>query len=178
MAYTDLSPKEHIARIIRVDHAGEYGAKRIYQGQRRVLGRSAAGPVIEEMQRQEEEHLNYFEKEMVDRRVRPSVLTPLWHLGGYALGVTTALLGEKAAMACTVAVEEVIEDHYNRQLDWLDQKPEHQELAESIRRFRDDELHHRDVALDHHAEQTPFYGALSKGVKTVSKAAIWLAERL
>src|SRR5438128_328332 len=111
----DLEPDALIHRIIRVDHAGEYGAKRIYEGQLAVLGRSAAAPALRHMAEQEQTHLAAFETLMVERRVRPTLLQPVWHLAGFALGAATALLGERAAMACTIAVEEVIDAHYQSQ---------------------------------------------------------------
>jgi ubiquinone biosynthesis monooxygenase Coq7 len=114
-----LSPRERVARMIRVDQAGEYGAVRIYQGQRAVLGKSASGAALAGMEEAERRHLATFDRLMVERRVRPTLLQPLWHLAGFALGAGTAMLGEKAAMACTVAVEDVIEGHYARQAQAL-----------------------------------------------------------
>ena len=111
----DLTKDELIDRIIRVDHAGEFGAKRIYEGQLAVLRGKPEAQAIERMYAQELEHLKAFEKLMVERRVRPSALHPLWNAAGFALGAATALLGPKAAMACTVAVEEVIDEHYRAQ---------------------------------------------------------------
>ncbi len=111
----DPTPAEAIARVIRVDQAGEYGARRIYEGQLAVLPPGPARTAVEHMAAQERRHLQVFDKMMVDRRVRPTALGPLWHVAGYALGAATALLGGKAAMACTVAVEEVIDRHYARQ---------------------------------------------------------------
>ncbi len=163
-------------RIVRVDHAGEYGAKRIYEGQLAVLGRSRVGPLIEHMADQERKHLAEFERQMVERGVRPSLLHPLWHIGGFALGAATALLGERAAMACTVAVEEVIDGHYGRQLESLGE--DEPELRASIEQFRAEELEHRDTGLAHEAEQAPAYRALTAAIKTGTRAAIWLAERV
>ena len=111
----DLTKEELISRIIRVDQAGEYGAKRIYEGQLSVLGGSEDGPLLREMADKENSHLETFNKLMVERRVRPTLLSPLWHFAGFALGAGTALMGREAAMACTVAVEEVIEEHYANQ---------------------------------------------------------------
>ncbi len=108
----DLTAEELVARMIRVDHAGEYGAARIYQGQLAVLGRSPSAPAIAKMAEQEKTHLANFDRLIVERGVRPTLLTPLWHAAGFALGAASALLGERAAMACTVAVEEVIGEHY------------------------------------------------------------------
>jgi ubiquinone biosynthesis monooxygenase Coq7 len=171
----DPTRDEMIARIIRVDHAGEYGAVRIYEGQHAVLGRTAAGPTIAEMAEHERRHLAAFDRLIVERRVRPTVLSPIWHVAGYALGAATALLGTRAAMACTVAVEEVIDEHYRRQAEALgeDEAP----LRAMIEEFRADELHHRDIGLHEGAEQAPGYELLSAAIKAGSRAAIWLSER-
>src|SRR6185312_12388521 len=130
----DPSRTEDVARMIRVDHAGEYGAARIYEGQLAVLGRSASAPVIRRMAEQEKRHLAAFDSLVVDRRVRPTLLSPLWHAAGFALGAATALLGERAAMACTVAVEEVIDEHYRDQVDRLGETEP--ELRNAITEFR------------------------------------------
>jgi 3-demethoxyubiquinol 3-hydroxylase len=172
----DPTREELIARIIRVDHAGEYGARRIYEGQLSVLGRTQSGPVIAEMHRQEVRHLEAFEALIGDRRVRPTALQPIWHLAGFALGAATALLGEKAAMACTVAVEEVIDEHYGRQIARLGD--DEAELRDSLEGFRADELAHRDTGLAHGAGEAPGYDALSAVIKTGSRLAIWLSERV
>ena len=164
------------ARIIRVDQAGEYGATRIYQGQMAVLRRGRAAGAIREMAEQEGRHLAQFDRLTVERRVRPTALSPLWHVAGYALGAATALLGERAAMACTVAVEEVIDGHYARQAD--DLAGSDPELAETIRNARADELAHRDTALAHEAAETPGYEVLSAAIKTGARLAIWLSERI
>ncbi len=172
----DLSRDELLARMIRVDQAGEYGAKRIYEGQIAVLGRGPDGPVLKEMAATEQEHLDTFNKLMVERRVRPTLLTPLWHAAGFALGAGTALMGREAAMACTVAVEEVIEEHYANQAAQLDE--DEGELRDTIKKFRDEELEHKETALAQGAEQAPAYPALSAAVKTGSRLAIWLSERI
>ena len=172
----DPSEKEAIARMIRVDHAGEYGAARIYEGQLAVLRRSAAAPVIRRMAEQEKRHLAAFDRLVVERRVRPTALSPLWHVAGYALGAATALLGERAAMACTVAVEEVIDEHYRDQVERLgDSEPE---LRTAITEFRAQEIEHRDTGLAHGAEAAPAYPALSAAIKAGSRLAIWLSTRL
>src|SRR5579883_3029466 len=139
----DPDRKEQLARIIRVDQAGEYGAVRIYQGQRAVLRNNAA---LKHMEQQEREHLARFNQLAAQHLVRPTLLQPLWHLAGFALGAGTALLGEKAAMACTVAVEEVIEDHYARQAEALADAGEPRLVAE-IEKARAGEVEHRDAAL-------------------------------
>jgi ubiquinone biosynthesis monooxygenase Coq7 len=172
----DPRPVDVVDRMIRVDHAGEYGAKRIYDGQLAVLGRSKSAGALRRMAEQEKRHLAAFERLAVEHRVRPTLLSPLWHVAGFALGAGTALLGEKAAMACTVAVEEVIDEHYRRQAEALgDSEPE---LKATVDEFRADELEHRAVALAHGAEQTTGYELLSAAIKTGSRLAIWLSSRL
>jgi ubiquinone biosynthesis monooxygenase Coq7 len=172
----DLTPAQLVDRVIRVDHAGEYGAKRIYEGQLAVLGRKPEGQVIRHMMEQELVHLKAFEKLMIERRARPSVLFPVWHVAGFALGAATALLGPKAAMACTVAVEEVIDEHYQQQKVALgDAEPE---ISAKIEQFRAEEVEHRDTGLAHGAEQAPAYPVLSHAIKAGSRLAIWLAERI
>jgi 3-demethoxyubiquinol 3-hydroxylase len=172
----DPSREEMIQRIIRVDHAGEYGAKRIYDGQLAVLGRSRSAAEIRRMAEQEAAHLARFEKLVVRHRVRPTLLSPLWRAAGFALGAASALLGERAAMACTVAVEEVIDEHYRKQSETLGEAEP--ELRSAIDEFRRDEIRHRDVALAHGAEEAPGYAALSAAIKAGSRLAIWLSTRL
>ncbi|MEQ8666951.1 MAG: demethoxyubiquinone hydroxylase family protein [Rhodospirillales bacterium] len=172
----DLSPEDAVKRMIRVDHAGEYGACRIYQGQLAVLGRKDCAPTIEHMAEQEKRHLAKFDKLVAERRVRPTALLPFWHLAGFALGAGTALLGEKAAMACTVAVEEVIDEHYKGQIEALD--GDEKELGETFEAFRQEELEHRETGLAHDAEQAPAYELLTGVIKRGSRLAIWLSERI
>jgi ubiquinone biosynthesis monooxygenase Coq7 len=171
----DPTREELIERMIRVDQAGEFGAARIYAGQLRVLGKTPSAPVLREMAAQEQRHLDGFNRLIVERRVRPTVLTPLWHVAGFALGAATAALGEKAAMACTVAVEEVIDEHYARQAAALGD--DEAELRATIEEYRADELAHRDTALAHDAENAPGYEVLTRAVKAGSRLAIWLSER-
>ena len=172
----DLGPEQMVARMIRVDHAGEYGAVRIYAGQLAVLRPGKARDEIAEMAAQEAHHLEAFERLMVARRVRPTALSPLWHVAGYLLGAGTALMGEKAAMACTVAVEEVIDRHYLRQTERLGE--DEAELKRLIEEFQADELRHKQMALDRGARQAPAYQPLSNAIKAGSKLAIWLSERI
>ncbi len=174
----DQRPEAQLDRILRVDHAGEYGARRIYEGQLAVLGRSPSAPVIRKMWEQEAKHLSYFDEALPKRRVRPTLLHPLWHVAGFALGAATAMMGERAAMACTVAVEEAIDEHYAAQSAALEGDESEQELKETIDAFREDELEHRDIGLEHEAEQAPAYPLLSAAIKTGSRAAIWLSERV
>jgi ubiquinone biosynthesis monooxygenase Coq7 len=171
----DPDKKTLVDQIIRVDQAGEYGAKRIYEGQIAVLGATAAGPVLRTMLAQEEEHLKRFNGIMAARGTRPTALQPLWHVAGYALGAATALLGKEAAMACTVAVEDVIGEHYREQAEQLGD--DEKDLRETISAFREDELHHKKVSLDEGAEAAPGYEALTAAVKTGTRIAIWLAKR-
>ena len=172
----DLPPAALIERMIRVDHAGEYGAVRIYEGQMTVLGKSPAGKTIQRMADQEREHLETFDRLIVDRQVRPTALTSLWHVAGFALGVGTALMGEKAAHACTVAIEEVIDEHYGKQAEQLGD--DEKELRSVIEAFRDDERHHREIGLKEGAEQAPAFPVLKGAVKAGSKLAIWLSTRI
>ena len=173
----DISPRELVERIIRVDHAGEYGAVRIYEGQLAVLGRSAPrAAVLRHRAGQERRHLATFDRLVVERRVRPTLLTPLWHAAGFALGAATALMGERAAMACTVAVEEAIDEHYAGQVRRLGE--DEAELRETIARFREEELEHRDTGLAHGAERTPGYALLSRAIKDGCRLAIWLSTRV
>lgn len=165
-----------LSEIVRVDQAGEYGAKRIYEGQLVVLGKTEAAPALKTMLAQEEEHLAAFNRIMADRGVRPTALGPVWHMAGFALGAATALLGKDAAMACTVAVENVIADHYAEQAAQLGD--DEKDLRETITRFRGDELHHRDVSLQNGAENAPAYPALTAAVSAGTRLAIWLSKKI
>jgi ubiquinone biosynthesis monooxygenase Coq7 len=172
----DPTPREYVERAIRVDHAGEYGAKRIYQGQLAVLGRTKYGPMIEHMKAQEQVHLDTFSRLIGQRRVRPTALLPIWHVAGFALGAATALLGHRGAMACTVAVEEAIDEHYRAQEDALGE--DEAELKAHIAQFRAEELEHRDIGLENEAEQAPAYRLLSAAIKAGCKVAIRISERV
>lgn len=172
----DPTPREMVRRAIRVDHAGEYGAKRIYEGQLAVLGRTKYGPMIEHMKAQEQVHLDTFTRLVGERRVRPTALLPFWHVAGYALGAATALLGHRGAMACTVAVEEAIDEHYRAQEEALGE--DEAELKAHIAQFRADELEHRDIGLENEAEQAPAYRLLSAAIKAGCKVAIRVSERV
>ena len=172
----DLSTRERAERMIRVDHAGEYGATRIYAGQLAVLGRGPKGALLRHMQAQEQHHLATFNTMVADRRVRPTALLPLWHLAGYALGAMTAAMGEKAAMACTVAVEDAIDEHYSEQLDNLDD--DEPDLRKTVETFRAEELEHRDIGLEHGAEQAFGYRLMSRLIKVGCRAAIAISERV
>lgn len=172
----DLPRDELIRRMIRVDHAGEYGARRIYEGQLAVLGRRQDSEPVRHMAAQEKRHFDAFDKLIGERRVRPTALHPLWHVAGYALGAATALLGREAAMACTVAVEEVIDEHYQKQAAALGAGDP--ELKTMIETFRAEEIEHRDIGLAEGAERAPAYDLLKGAIKAGSRMAIWLAERI
>ncbi len=169
-----------LAQMLRVDHAGELAAGAIYRGQRAVL-RSAPGKgrtlaMIADLEGQEDEHLARFDELLVDRHVRPSLLAPLWRAAGFGLGAATALIGERAAHACTEAVETVIEGHYARQIDELE--PAEPGLAAELARFRDDEIAHRDIALAEGARQAVAYPLLAAVIRAGCRAAIRIAERV
>lgn len=170
------TPRDYLERVIRVDHAGEYGAKRIYQGQLAVLRGTRHEPTIRHMQEQEQEHLDTFSRLVADRRVRPTALLPLWHVAGFALGALTAAMGPRAAMACTVAVEEAIDDHYAEQAAALGD--DEAALKADIERFRAEELEHRDIGLANEAELTPGYRLLHAAIKTGCRVAIKVTERV
>jgi ubiquinone biosynthesis monooxygenase Coq7 len=172
----DAAPPSDAAAMIRVDHAGEYGAARIYDGQLAVIGRGRARDAIRHMAEQEKRHLARFDTLLRGRQVRPTLLQPLWHVAGYALGAATAVMGERAAMACTVAVEEVIDEHYRGQEERL--AAGDPELARTIAEFRADELQHRDLALEHGAGEALGYELIAAIIKSGSRLAIWLSERL
>ncbi|OLL24756.1 5-demethoxyubiquinone hydroxylase, mitochondrial [Neolecta irregularis DAH-3] len=177
-----LSPRdlEILERVIRVDQAGELGANWIYKGQHAILGKDPkVGPVIKEMWDQEVHHLKTFDQLISHHRVRPSALRPVWEAAGYAVGVGTALLGEKAAMACTEAVETVIGNHYNDQLrDIMHLNSEEMEnLRNTIKQFRDDELGHKETAIEWDAQNSPGYFILNQSIMAGCKAAIWIAAR-
>jgi ubiquinone biosynthesis monooxygenase Coq7 len=167
-----------IEAMIRVDHAGEYGAVRIYEGQLAVLKRRGSTKVetIQHMADQEQRHLKTFDKLVNERRVRPTALEPVWRIAGFALGAATAALGEKAAFACTAAVEEVIDEHYASQIAALEGKDEN--LKSTVEDFRADEAAHRDEALKQGAEQAPGYKLLSETIKAGCRLAIKLSERI
>ena len=172
----DPTLRDTVERIIRVDHAGEYGAARIYEGQLRIMGRGPKGDLIRHMKDQEQHHLDTFTGLIRTRRVRPTALLPVWHLAGYALGVMTAALGDRAAMACTVAVEEAIDEHYAAQAASLGE--EEAPLRTTIERFRAEEQEHRDIGLEHEAEQAPAYRLMSAVIKAGCKVAIAVSERV
>ena len=174
----DPDRAEMIERMIRVDQAGEYGAVRIYEGQLSVLGATPAAPAIEHMAEQERRHLDAFNKLIPERRVRPTALLPFWHVAGFALGAGTALLGEKAAHACTVAVEEVIDEHYAGQVRRLKDEGVEKDLLDTLEEFRLEEVGHKETAFELGARDAPGYEALTGLIRAGSRLAIWLSTRI
>jgi ubiquinone biosynthesis monooxygenase Coq7 len=176
-AQPGVASADDVEAMIRVDHAGEYGAVRIYEGQLAVLGNRATRTTaaIRTMAEQEQRHLKAFAALINERRVRPTALEPLWRIAGFALGAATALMGEKAAMACTAAVEEVIDEHYAGQVARLDHDPA---LKATVENFRAEEIAHRDEALAHGARDAAGYKLLSETIKAGCRLAIKLSERI
>ena len=174
------SDKKKIEEFIRVDHAGERGAIKIYEGQLLALNTFVKDDelkkTIEEMKEHEREHANYFEQEIRRRRIKPTKFLPLWDLLGVGLGFGSTLLGKKAAMLCTASVEEVIDEHYQNQIDQI--KSDEKELKEKIIKFREDELHHKDIAYEKGASKEGVYSIFDKIVKTGSKIAIRVSEKI
>ncbi len=169
-----------LAEMLRVDHAGEYGAVAIYRGQRAVFDtlphKRETADMIAEMEAGEAEHLRAFDALLAERRVRPTLLGPLWNAAGFGLGAATALMGEKAAMACTAAVEDVIEKHYAEQAEAL--RDEEPALAATIRQFREEEIGHKTTAEAAGASQAPGYSLLSAVIKAGCRVAIKVAEKV
>lgn len=170
-------PAPDVRAMIRVDHAGEYGAARIYAGQLAVMGtRSSVSGEIARMAAQEEKHLKAFDRLIVERRVAPTLLMPLWHGAGFALGALSALVGPKAAMAVTAAVETEIDRHYQEQREQL--AGEDPELEGMIAEFQAEEVEHRDTAVAHGAEEAPAYPLMSAVIRAGCRAAIRLSEKI
>ena len=172
--------KKTLEEIIRVDHAGERGAIKIYEGQLLALKTLKQNNLlikqINEMKNHEQEHLNFFEKEIKKRDIKPTYFLPLWDLMGVGLGFGSILLGKKAAMLCTASVEEVIDKHYHDQLDKLESDEEN--LKDKIKSFREDEIHHKNIAYDSGATKEGMYSIMDKIIKTGSKIAIKVSEKI
>ena len=172
--------KKILEEIIRVDHAGERGAIKIYEGQLLALQTFKQDEdlkkQIEEMKEHEKEHYNFFDQEIRKRNIKPTKLLPLWDLLGISLGFGTAMLGKKAAMLCTASVEEVIDDHYKNQTYEL--KDDEKNLKSKIKKFRDDELNHKNIAYESGATKDGLYGVLDKVIKTSSYIAIKISEKI
>ena len=172
--------KKKIEEFIRVDHAGERGAIKIYEGQLLALNTvfkdEKLKKTIEEMKFNEKEHLDYFEKELKKRNIKPTKFLPIWDLLGVGLGFGTALLGKRAAMLCTASVEEVIDEHYQKQINQIED--DEKQLKKKIIKFKEDELHHKDIAYDEGASKEGIYSILDKIIKTGSKIAINISEKV
>jgi ubiquinone biosynthesis monooxygenase Coq7 len=183
--YLARHQREIVKRMLRVNHAGELGADRIYYGQMCALRSNRGDPAEREVQRmwnEEKHHLATFERLLVSKQGEKSLLSPLWNVGGFAIGFVGAMLGPKVAMATTVAIEKVITEHYNDQIRTLVSNPQlakdNQDLIEIISRFRDDEQHHHDTGLANDAEQAPLYKLIYHGMQLISKASIAVAQRI
>ena len=172
--------RKTLEEIIRVDHAGERGAIKIYEGQllalKTIKQDETLKDKIEEMKEQEKEHLQYFEKEIQKRKIKPTYLLPLWDVMGVALGFGTVLLGKKAAMLCTASVEEVIEDHYQNQLKKIGN--DEIDLKTKIEKFKEDEVNHKNIAYETGASSKGLYSVMDKVIKTGSRIAITISEKI
>ena len=172
--------KSKLEEFIRVDHAGERGAVKIYEGQLLALNTLVEDEnlkkTIEEMRVHEKEHCDFFEKEIKKRNIKPTKFLPLWDLLGVGLGFGSTILGKKAAMLCTASVEEVIDEHYQNQINHLGS--EEKELKKNIIKFREDELHHKDIAYEKGATKKGLYSVMDKIIKTGSKLAINISEKI
>ena len=169
-----------IEEFLRVDHAGERGAIKIYEGQLLALNTFVKDDklkkMIEKMKNHEKEHLDFFNKEIKKRNIKPTKLLPLWDLLGVGLGFGSAIMGKKATMLCTASVEEVIDGHYQNQLNQINS--DEKNLKEKIKKFRDDEIHHKNIAYDNGASKEGLYSILDKIIKTGSKVAISISEKI
>ena len=172
--------KNKIEEFIRVDHAGERGAIKIYEGQLLALNTFVKNEnlkkTIEKMKKHEKEHLDFFSKEIKKRKIKPTKLLPLWDVLSVGLGFSSAIMGKKAAMLCTASVEEVIDKHYQNQINQLHSNEK--VLKEKIKKFRDDELHHKNIAYENGASKEGLYLILDKIIKTGSKVAISISEKI
>ena len=172
----NTTKRSDLEKYIRVDHAGERAAQQIYRGQLVVLGKHEMGDEIRHMMEQEVEHLETFDALINERKVRPSFLDPVWGAAGFALGLVTAAMGPKAAMACTIAVEEVIGEHYQKQAENLGS--DEASLKKTIERFRDEELDHRDIAVDYKGREARHYKMLHNVIQKGCRTAIKIAEKI
>ena len=172
--------KKLLEEFIRVDHAGERGAIKIYEGQllalKTIMRNDFLKEKIEEMKVHEQEHAEYFDNEIKKRKIKPTKLLPLWDLLGVGLGFGSTILGNKAAMLCSASVEEVIDEHYQNQINKLGD--DEKELKKKIIKFREDELHHKDIAYENGASKDGLYSILDKVIKTGSRIAITISEKI
>ena len=168
--------KNKLDSILRVDHAGETAAAKIYDGQLAILKNTPVGPTIQHMKDQEQEHLDTFNELLVKNDTRPTALLPLWNIMGFGLGIASAILGEKAAMACTIAVEEVIGEHYAKQAEILDE--DYNDLKTTLMKFRDDELDHLETGVEHDGKNAPGYELMKAVVQMGCRTAIKISEKI
>ena len=172
--------KNKIEEFIRVDHAGERGAIKKYEGQLLALNtlvkNESLKKIIEEMKNHEKEHLDFFSKEIKKRKIKPTKLMPLWDLLGVGLGFSSVIMGKKATMLCTASVEEVIDEHYQNQINEINN--DEKNLKEKIKKFRNDEIHHKNIAYDNGATKEGFFYLFDKIIKTGSKFAINISEKI
>ena len=172
--------KKTLEEIIRVDHAGERGAIKIYEGQLLALNtfkkNEKLKKLIEEMKEHEKEHFEYFDKAIKDRNIKPTIFLPIWDLLGVTLGFGTTMLGEKAAMLCTASVEEVIDEHYKNQLKKLGN--DEKDLKKKIEKFKEDEINHKNIAYESGATTKGFYSIMDKVIRTGSRIAITISEKI
>ncbi len=178
-----MKKNKKIEEIVRVDHAGERGAVNIYDGQLLALQLLKSDPDMEskiaEMKEHEKEHLKYFEQQLAEREIRPTLLLPIWDVLGVSLGFITGLIGKKATMLCTASVEEVIDQHYQSQINYLEKEgQEEKELLKKIKKFRQDELDHRDLAYEEGATKQGPFAFLDLAIKTGSRIAIEIAKKV
>lgn len=172
----DKTKDQYLDEVIRVNHAGEYGAKRIYQGQMFILKKTQYNEKLKHMADQESVHLEYFEQEMKARKIRPSLLLPFWHCAGFLLGASTAILGIKSAMTCTEAVEEVIDKHYQEQINDLPESEN--KLKETIIKFRQEEIEHKEIASAFNNNSGKLHHFLNRIISTGCKISIELAKKI
>lgn len=182
--------QKKLHQIIRVDHAGEFGAKVIYAGQiaaLRLKKDEESLKIVKHMKEQEDVHFDYFDSEIRKQKIRPTIMQPVWRVGGFALGFLTAIVDKRAAMACTTAVEETIDEHYQSQIAALEkeenflsdeQKSQIVELKEKIKKFRDEEIEHRDIGYDNKAKDLNYFNPLSRAIKFTTKMAIFVSKRV
>ena len=180
MSNKNKTDQKKLTEFIRVDHAGERGAVKIYEGQllalNTIIKNESLKKTIEEMRVHEKEHCEFFEKEIKKRNIKPTKLLPLWDLLGVGLGFGSTIIGKKAAMLCTASVEEVIDKHYLDQINQLGS--DEKELKNKIKKFRDDELHHKDIAYEKGATKKGLDSLMDKIIKTGSKIAINISEKI
>ncbi|MDB9869637.1 demethoxyubiquinone hydroxylase family protein [Alphaproteobacteria bacterium] len=172
----DKITKDAIEAMLRVDHAGETAAAKIYDGQLAILGNSSVGSTIQHMKDQEQEHLDTFNKLLIENDTRPTALLPIWNIMGFGLGMASAIMGKKAAMACTIAVEEVIGEHYSKQAEALGTK--RPELKKTLMKFRDEELDHLNIGVDHDGRDANGYQIMKTIIQFGCRTAIKISEKI